>query len=77
MNQIIGLGVSKKWLDICVYMLNNKPIYHCFLNEQSGHEEFINLIKEQKVKLIVACMCKLFEVCHKLIQQKRLFVVNQ
>ncbi len=28
MNKIIGLGVSKKWLDICVYiMVWTYPIY--------------------------------------------------
>ncbi|WP_417905493.1 hypothetical protein [Candidatus Tisiphia endosymbiont of Micropterix aruncella] len=53
MNKIIGLDVSKKWLDICVYMPNNKPIYHRFANDNLGHEEFIKLTKNQEIELIV------------------------
>ncbi|BFD45933.1 MAG: hypothetical protein DMENIID0002_05790 [Rickettsia endosymbiont of Sergentomyia squamirostris] len=28
MNKIIGLDVSKNWLDICVYNTSDKPKYH-------------------------------------------------
>ncbi|MDN3030130.1 MAG: hypothetical protein QMO91_02015 [Candidatus Tisiphia sp.] len=53
MSKIIGLDVSKKWLDICLYESNNKPIYNRFSNDKLGHEELIKLIKEQKIKIIV------------------------
>jgi transposase len=73
MDKIVGLDVSKKWLDICIYMPNNKPIYHRFLNEQSGHEEFINLIKEQEVTLIVCEPTGGYEaeICQKLYNDKQ------
>ncbi|WP_425360965.1 IS110 family transposase [Candidatus Tisiphia endosymbiont of Stenodema calcarata] len=53
MSKIIGLDVSKKWLDICLYESNNKPIYNRFSNDKLGHEELIKLIKEQEIKIIV------------------------
>jgi transposase len=40
------------------------------------YDRLINNFKPKKVAT-VACMRKLLEVCHKLIQQKRVFVVNQ
>ena len=53
MNKIIGLDVSKKWLDVCVYVSNSKPIYHRFANDELGHEELIKLAKDQEIELIV------------------------
>ncbi|WP_417905492.1 hypothetical protein [Candidatus Tisiphia endosymbiont of Micropterix aruncella] len=40
------------------------------------YDRLINNFKPKKVA-IIACMRRLLEVCHKLIQQKRVFVVNQ
>ncbi|MDN3030825.1 MAG: transposase [Candidatus Tisiphia sp.] len=40
------------------------------------YDRLVNNFKPKKVA-IVACMRKLLKVCHKLIQQKRVFVVNQ
>ncbi len=34
MSKIIGLDVSKKWLDICLYESNNNPIYYRFPNDK-------------------------------------------
>ncbi|WP_342259943.1 IS110 family transposase [Candidatus Tisiphia endosymbiont of Metellina segmentata] len=53
MNKIIGLDVSKNWLDICVYNTRDKPKYHRFANDVAGHEEMIKLAKEQEIKLII------------------------
>ncbi|WP_342259457.1 IS110 family transposase [Candidatus Tisiphia endosymbiont of Metellina segmentata] len=53
MNKIIGLDVSKNWLDICVYNTRDKPKYHRFANDAAGHEEMIKLAKEQEIKLII------------------------
>lgn len=53
MNKIIGLDVSKNWLDICVYNTSDKPKYHRFANDAAGHEEMIKLAKEQEIKLII------------------------
>ncbi|WP_341752137.1 transposase [Candidatus Tisiphia endosymbiont of Piscicola geometra] len=53
MNKIIGLDVSKNWLDICVYNTRDKPKYHRFANDATGHEEMIKLAKEQEIKLII------------------------
>ena len=53
MNKIIGLDVSKNWLDICVYNTSDKPKYHRFANDTAGHEEMIKLAKEQEIKLII------------------------
>ncbi len=39
MNKIIGLDVSKNWLDICVYNTRDKPKYHRF---NVGTEMFKN-----------------------------------
>ncbi|MDN3030458.1 MAG: transposase [Candidatus Tisiphia sp.] len=50
---MLSTDISKKWLDICLYESNNKPIYNCFSNDKLGHEELIKLIKEQKIKIIV------------------------
>ncbi|MCC8398141.1 MAG: transposase [Rickettsia endosymbiont of Labidopullus appendiculatus] len=53
MSKIIGLDVSKQWLDICVYNTSDKPKYHRFANDAAGHEEVIKLAKEQEIKLII------------------------
>lgn len=53
MGKIIGLDVSKQWLDICVYNTRDKPKYHRFANDAVGHEEMIKLAKEQEIKLII------------------------
>lgn len=53
MNKLIGLDVSKNWLDICVYNTRDKPKYHRFANDAAGHEEMIKLAKEQEIKLII------------------------
>ncbi len=39
MSKIIGLDVSKKWLDICLYESNNKPIYILLVNEELKEEK--------------------------------------
>jgi len=52
MKRIIGLDVSKQWLDVCIYT-DGKAMYYRFLNNESGHQEFINLIRDQDIKLIV------------------------
>ena len=68
MNKIIGLDVSKNWLDICVYNTRDKPKYHRFANDASGHEEMIKLAKEQEIKLIICETTGGYEaeICQKL-----------
>ena len=73
MNKIIGLDVSKNWLDICVYNTSDKPKYHRFANDAVGHEEMIKLAKEQEIKLIICEPTGGYEaeICQKLYNNKQ------
>ncbi|WP_341750824.1 IS110 family transposase [Candidatus Tisiphia endosymbiont of Sialis lutaria] len=73
MSKIIGLDVSKKWLDICLYESNNNPIYYRFPNDKLGHQELIELIKDQEIKLIVCEPTGGYEaeICQKLYNNKQ------
>ena len=37
MNKIIGLDVSKDWLDVCIYTSQEKPTYNRYPNNKHGH----------------------------------------
>ncbi|WP_250311755.1 IS110 family transposase [Rickettsia endosymbiont of Oedothorax gibbosus] len=73
MSKIIGLDVSKQWLDICVYNTSDKPKYHRFANDAAGHEEVIKLAKEQEIKLIICEPTGGYEaeICQKLYNNKQ------
>ncbi|WP_341750404.1 IS110 family transposase [Candidatus Tisiphia endosymbiont of Sialis lutaria] len=73
MSKIIGLDVSKKWLDICLYESNNNSIYYRFPNDKLGHQELIELIKDQEIKLIVCEPTGGYEaeICQKLYNNKQ------
>ncbi|WP_250311165.1 IS110 family RNA-guided transposase [Rickettsia endosymbiont of Oedothorax gibbosus] len=73
MSKIIGLDVSKQWLDICVYNTSDKPKYHRFANDAAGHEEVIKLVKEQEIKLIICEPTGGYEaeICQKLYNNKQ------
>jgi len=53
MSKIIGLDVSKDWLDICIYTSQGHPVHNRYPNNKSGHIKLTNFIKDEQIKLIV------------------------
>lgn len=53
MNTILGLDVSKEWLDACFYEADHKPVYHRFINDPTGHNKLIDYLTASPVKLVV------------------------
>jgi transposase len=78
MSKIIGLDISKNWLDACIYESNVVPTYKRLGNNEIGHHELLNLLKTRDIALIICEPTGGYEeeICKKLSSDYKIHKVN-